>query len=186
MHGRRFGNAPVLRPGRKRKVKTFRANESGKEYITGLYLENDFFGYLALITGNVRNESAMALEDSEVALLPKQEFQQQLASDTTLSFLFISFVMNSLNEAEQRLLKLAYNSARSRVVEALLFLFRKYKAREGDTIPLSRENISTLAGISPESVSRNLGELRNEGLIEILHGAVKLCNLYKLEHLRAC
>ena len=166
------------------KVKTYRANSEGKEYMTGLYLGGDFFGHFAIIHDTSRRESAVALEDSEMALFPKQEFQRWLASDKSFSLQFIVSVMKSLDEAEQRMLKLAYDSTRSRVAEALLFLFRKYRAKDGDTIPLSRENLSALAGISPESASRNLSDFRDEGVIETYHGSVKLCSIYKLEHLR--
>jgi DNA-binding response OmpR family regulator len=50
----------------KGKVKTLRANADGKEFITGLFKEGDFFGYLALLEEGPYTESAVALEDAEV------------------------------------------------------------------------------------------------------------------------
>lgn len=166
------------------KIKTYRTNEEGKEYITGIHKEGDFFGYLTLTDESIRKETAMAIEDTEIAMLSKQDFLKLLSSNRELMMQFINFVTNNLDEAEQRLLKLAYNSARSRVAEALIFICKKYQAKDGDTIPLSRDNLSTLAGVSPESASRNLSDFRDEGLIETYHGTVKICCMSKLEHMR--
>lgn len=166
------------------KVKTYRTNEEGKEYITGIHEEGDFFGYFALTDDSSRRETAKAIEDAEVALLSRQDFLQLLATNRALSMEFISFVTKSLDEAEQRLLRLAYNSVRKRVAEALLFVCRKYKASDGDLIPLSRDILSTLAGISPESASRNLSDFREEGLIETYHGAIRVHSINKLERVK--
>ncbi|MGZ3883585.1 MAG: response regulator, partial [Bacteroidia bacterium] len=58
----------------KGKVKTSRAHEYGKELITTLYKEGDFFGYHALLEGKPYAETAEALEDCEVCLIPKDDF----------------------------------------------------------------------------------------------------------------
>lgn len=166
------------------KIKTYRTNEEGKEYITGIYNDGDYFGYLTLTDGSIRKETAMAIEDTEIAMLSRPDFLKQLSSSRGLMMQFINFITNNLDEAEQRLLKLAYNSARRRVAEALIFICKKYKAKDGDIIPLSRDNLSTLAGISPESASRNLSDFRDEGLIETYHGTVKICSLSKLERMK--
>ena len=55
----------------KGKVKTFKTNADGKEFITGLHKEGDFIGYLALLEESKYNESAATLEDSEICLISK-------------------------------------------------------------------------------------------------------------------
>jgi CRP-like cAMP-binding protein len=58
----------------KGKVKTFRTHELGKEFITGLYKEGDFFGYLALLEEGKYSDTATALDDAEICLIPKEDF----------------------------------------------------------------------------------------------------------------
>lgn len=166
------------------KIKTYRTNPEGKEYITRIHQKDDFFGYFALISRCPRKESAVAMEDTEVVLIPKEDFQRSLLTNKELSLQFISFMTKTLDEAEHRMLKLAYDSARGRVAEALIFLFKKYNAKDGDAIPLSRDNVSTLAGISSESASRNLSDFRNEGLIETSPGSVVIFDVKRLEKIR--
>lgn len=168
------------------KIKTFKTNELGKEFITEIYKEGDFFGYHALLDHSNHKESAVAIEDSEVSPIPKNDFFQLLFSNNEISLKFIKLISNNLIEAEENLLKLAYNSARKRVAEALLFIYSKYfpEDRENEYFPVARENISALAGISPESVSRNLTDFKEDKLIEIDNGIIKILNFKKLRNLK--
>ncbi len=58
----------------KGKIKTYKTNEEGREYITNLYKDGDFIGYLDLLEDKTYRESAVALEDSEVCIIQKEEF----------------------------------------------------------------------------------------------------------------
>lgn len=168
------------------KIKIFKSNEFGKEYIIDINKEGDFVGYIALIENTKHKQSAMAIEDSEVALIPSDEFYELLYSNQEIAMTFIKLMSNNFSEVEEKLLKLAYDSARKRVAEAIIFVSKKYQKNENDDLSftLLRENISALSGISPESVSRNLTDFREEGLIETNNGNIKIVNLKKLESLK--
>lgn len=58
----------------KGKVKTYQTNELGKELITELHNEGDFFGYLSILQDEKYNNSATTLEDSEIYMIPKEDF----------------------------------------------------------------------------------------------------------------
>lgn len=169
------------------KIKTHKTNYWGKEYITEIYKEGDFFGYSSLLEESGQKESATAIEDSEIVMITKQDFYQLLYSNHEISLSFIKLISNNLAAAENKLIRLAYDSARKKVAEALLFTYRKYvcsEGREGLAFPIFREDISAIAGISPESVSRNLTDLREEGLIETQNGKVIIKDVKKLEALK--
>jgi CRP/FNR family transcriptional regulator, polysaccharide utilization system transcription regulator len=69
----------------KGKVKTFKSNEDGKEYITGLHKEGDFIGYTTLLEGSPYSESAAALEDSEIVVIPKEDFFNLMYSNREIA-----------------------------------------------------------------------------------------------------
>jgi CheY-like chemotaxis protein len=164
------------------KIKLFRTNDDGKEYITQIFKEKDFFGYSSLLEANIYEETAVAIEDSEIGSILKQDFYQLLLSNNELHAQFIKFVTSNLSEANDKLIKLAYNSARKRVAEAILYLANKYYEQLTDNLTFSvcRDDISSISGVSPESVSRNLTDLRTERLIELQTGKIKILNLKKL------
>lgn len=170
----------------KGKVKTYKSNEDGKEYITGLYKEGDFIGYTAVLEDNNFTESASALEDSEVCLIMRQDFLSLLYSNREVSNKFIKLLSDDLIDKEERLLSLAYNSVRKRVAEALLMLKSRYKDQNSDdfSIHISREDLSNIVGTATESLIRTLSDFKEEGLIELKAGQVKILDSRKLEHMK--
>lgn len=168
------------------KIITYKTNEWGKKYTTEIYKEKDFLGYGSLFDEGKHKESAIAIENSEIAIIPKQEFFQLLHANKEVSMKFLKLLSNNLSGSEEKLLKLAYDSARKRVAEALIFVSKKYNMNDKNecTFPLYRENISSLAGITPESVSRNLTDFKVEKLIETDNGKIKIIDLRKLETLK--
>lgn len=168
------------------KIKIFKSNEWGKEYIIDILKEGDYLGYNALLEDGKHKESAMAIENAEVALTSRQDFFKLLYSNTGVAMKFVELMSSNYSEAEDKLLKLAYNSARKRVAEAIIFVSKKYQVDGNNELSFSlhRENISALSGISPESVSRNLTNFREESLIETCNGNIKIINMKKLEELK--
>lgn len=119
--------------------------------------------------------------------MPKEDFFKLLLSNQDVSINFIKLLTNNYLDVEEKLLKLAYDSARKRVAEALIFVSKKYQnedLKSDSSFSLLRENISALSGISPESVSRNLTDFKEEGLIESFRGKIKIIDLKKLESIK--
>jgi CRP-like cAMP-binding protein len=67
-------------------------HEDGKEYITDLYNEGDFFGYSALIEDAPYDPTALVLEEAEVLQIPREEFLQMIYSDITIAAKFIHII----------------------------------------------------------------------------------------------
>lgn len=168
------------------KIKIFKSSEVGKEYITNVYKEGDFIGYSSLLEDVNYRESAMAIEDSEVVIINKQNFFQLLNSNTEAAIKFMKLILKDYSELQGRLIKLAYDSARKRVADALIFISNKYMTDGSKELSftIQRENISALCGVSPESVSRTLTEFKEEGLIETCNGNIKIINLEKMKLLK--
>lgn len=164
------------------KVKSFRANEGGKEYITALFRTGDFFGYVALMEEKPYTESAEVLEDSDVCFVPKSDFFSLLHGNAEVSRRFIKMLADDLNEREEQLLRLAYNSVRKRVAEALITINRRYNCDGvGEySISISREDIAQLAGTATETTIRTLSDFRSESLIDIKGSAITILNHSKL------
>lgn len=163
---------------KKGSVKVFKAHPDGKELIISLYHENDFFGFEPVLEGSPYHESATAMEDSEIISIPKQDFTTLLSSHPDVTAGFVSLLSRKVAEKEQQLLHLAYNSVRQRTAEALLKV--KPVNAEG-SIQISREDLAKMVGTASESVIRVLSDFKEEGLIEIRNGKIKIMKPEKLE-----
>jgi DNA-binding response OmpR family regulator len=167
------------------KVKTYKTNDDGKELVIGLYNEGDFLGYNALLERNVYKETAEALEETELAVIPKDEFEELVNNNREVMQKFIQLLAKNVSEKEEQLLGLAYNSLRKKVAEALVSLYEKFNPQKKSDfrIDLSRENLATIAGTAKESLIRTLSDFKDEGLIDIREGDIIILNLKKLENL---
>lgn len=163
----------------KGKIKTFKSNDDGKDLTVGLYSEGDFLGYVALLEGTQYKDTAEAMEDSEIAIIPKEDFDELLNASRDVSRKFITLLAKNISEREEQLLKMAYNSLRKKVADSLITLHKKYHS----AIDISRENLATIAGTATESMIRTLGDFKSEKLIDIQDGAIIILNEKKLETL---
>ena len=98
----------------KGKIKTYRTNNNGKEFITEIHKEGEFFGYPALFDLEKYTDSAMALEDSNMYFIPKKDFLKLLSTNSLLSLKLIKLLAEKINSKEDQLLKLAYNSVKKK------------------------------------------------------------------------
>ncbi len=178
------GDVPVaiyyIRHG---KVKTYKTNREGKEYITGLHGAGDFIGYIDQLKAESYSESAMAMEDTEVSIIPKQDFLLLIFNNRDVSSQFIKLLSDNITEMEEQLLHLAYNSVRQRVAEALLTLRKKAEEQDQDTktLYISREDLANMVGTAPESVIRTLSDFKEEQIIEIRSSKILIHDHQRLE-----
>lgn len=182
------GNHPVsLFYILKGKVKIFKTNENAKELVTDLFGTGDFFGYVALLEDTPYKDSAEALEETELALIPRKEFNELMQRNKEAAQKFIHLLAENISEKENHLLGLAYHSLRQKVAEALLLLQSKYqKSKSKDdkiVIDITRDNLATIAGTATESLIRTLTDFRGEKLIDIDGGLITIINQKGLEKL---
>ena len=168
----------------KGKVKGYKANEDGKEYITNLYSEGDFIGYTALIEDKNYDDSASVLEDAEIMQIPKDDFLQMVYSDISIASKFIHIITRNVKEKEERLLDLAYSSLRKRVARALVDIVGKFNLQEhASPIEISREDIAQYVGTATESLIRTLSDFKAEKHIDIKSGKIIVKDVEKLKNL---
>lgn len=151
------------------KVKAYRLNDDGKEYITNLFSAGDYFGYVPLLEDHPYEENAEALDNTELVQIPKELFLEQLLNDISVARTFIRRIALEVREKEDRLLQLAYDSLRKRVANGLLAIHDKlHLEHQPDAlIELSRDDIARFVGTATESLIRTLSDFKAEKLIEM-------------------
>ncbi len=169
----------------KGKVKTYKTNEDGKELVTDLFRPGDFLGHIALLEGTAYKDTAEAMEETELAVIPREDFDELVNTNPEIAKKFIQLLAKNISEKEEHLLGLAYNSLRKKVADALLLLQQKYQKKEEGKfiIDISRESLATIAGTATESLIRTLSDFRNEKMVDIINGSITIINQQKLANL---
>jgi CRP/FNR family cyclic AMP-dependent transcriptional regulator len=151
-------------------VKTVKSTPTGKELITGFYRAGEFFGHKALLSHAPYHDSAVAVRDGALIYIPVEEFTDLLLHNPGFAQQLIQRLADRIREREQQLVDMAYGSLRRRVADALLRL----AGPDDDAILLSRDELAAVVGTAPESLSRILGEFRQDGLTEVSAKSIRL------------
>ncbi len=170
----------------KGKIKTFKRNVNGKELILHLSTAGDFLGYRALLENSTYRETAETLDDTELAMIPKTDFEELLSSNLLIMKKFIQILAQNIDTNEDQLLAIAYNSLRKKVADTLVVLYNTYNPQKSVAfqIDLSRENLASIAGVAKESLIRTLGDFKQENLISIEENRISILNFDRLEKMR--
>ncbi len=160
-------------------IKVFKSHPDGKELIVNLYKTNDYFGFEPILESGMYTESAVAMEESELIIIPRQDFLALIHSNPEISKVFISLLCRKVKEKENQLLNLAYNSVRQRTAEALLKVFQLKDPEK--KLSISRDDLAKMVGTASESVIRVLSDFKDEGLIDIETGKIIILKADKLE-----
>lgn len=172
---------------KKGKIKTVKLGPEGKEFIVGIHEKGEFFGYIAVLEDSIYPDTAVAAEESEVLLIPKDDFLSLINSDQQLGRHFIKLLANDISDIEERLMTLAFNSVRARVAGALLQLKKKHHNKKDSssyTLHVSRDDLAGLIGTTTESLIRTLTDFKHENIVDTDIGEIKILDTKALEKIR--
>jgi CRP-like cAMP-binding protein len=164
-------------------VKTFRLARDGRELLTGIYQKDEYFGVPALLANQEYPESAEAMQDSTICLLPKEMIEKLLNKYPSVALNFIKLLSNNVLDKEEQLLELAYNSVKKRIAQILLRL-NAHRTDDSNLIHISRDNLASMAGMATETVSRVLSDFKDQGLIEKTGSEICLIDERKLQEIK--
>ena len=163
------------------KFKTSKVSADGRELLTGMYGQDEYFGVTALLLNTAYAETAEAMEDSTICQLPKEMMEELLSRYPDVARQFIHILSNNLLEKEEQLLQLAYHSVRKRMADVLL---RLNKQEGGSELKISRDNLAAMAGMATETVSRILSDFKAEGLIERKGSLITILSVQRLQQMK--
>jgi CheY-like chemotaxis protein/CRP-like cAMP-binding protein len=165
------------------KAQTFKSHEYGKELILSLYGNNNFMGISDAFREGPYQESAIAIDNTEIVLIPKDEFMEWMRSDNSIAQHFMHLLAIKAGEKDKHLLELAYSSVRKRVADSLLRLLKHYKEDNNRLFQISirREELAHIVGTTKETVTRTLSEFKEEGLIDVKGSSITLRDIEGLE-----
>ncbi|SEM71092.1 cAMP-binding domain of CRP or a regulatory subunit of cAMP-dependent protein kinases [Mucilaginibacter gossypiicola] len=165
------------------KIKTSKLASDGRELITDLHTAGQYLGVRSLLADDSYSETACAVEDSQLCLIPKERLDEMLNLYPDVTSKFIKLLAGQIRENEDRLLQLAYDSVRKKMANAVLRLLRQTNA-EDRSIRISREDLAAFAGMATETVSRTLSDFRSEGLIEKNGSVIRVLDLERLSKMK--
>ncbi len=146
------------------KLKINRYSMEGKEYVLDILAEGDIYGEQNIFSGKAFETNAIALGECGLCLISLTDIQQLILKNPEIGIKILSMVGQKLSVANELVQLLSVNDAKARVAGFLLFRSNRIK---GQTIELTRDDISAYINIRRETISRKLGELCKEGAVKL-------------------
>ena len=147
-------------------VKVVLIGEDGREVILSVLGQGEFFGEMALIDDEPRSAHVIAMEDSALIVLRREDFQGILKQSPGIAAALLKELSRRLRRVDEKVGSLVLLDVNGRVAQLLLDLADE-EGGERITRRLTHHTIAQMIGSSRETVSRTMRELVDRGLIEV-------------------
>lgn len=164
----------IVRSGR---VKIYRLSETGKEQILRILNPGDFTGELALFNESVHDAFASALADTDICMIKRNDLQNLLLKYPNISMKILSELSHRLAQSETQTTR-ATERVEMRIALFLVESMDHKSLSNVITLPMSKKDLASYLGTTPETISRKLMEFEDAGLIkQISNKSIKIIDV---------
>ena len=161
-------------------VKVTRLSKDGREVILAMLNAGDFFGEMSLLDGEARSANVIALEETEVLSLNRDDFLVVLHDYPKIAIQLLKEMTSRLRKSDRQIVSLSLSDAEKRIALCIVrFADEQGVIKNGQvTIPKIpiQQDIANMAGTSRETVSRAMSLLTEEKYIERNGKELKILN----------
>lgn len=171
-------NALIILIEGQARVTVYSAN--GREIVLEYAGPGTVLGEIALLDGGTRTASVIAMGPLRYLSLPRSAFESTLARNHRIALRIMRELAARLRRTNQTIETDRAYAAGPRLAR---FLLRLAEDAEGPapSIRLSQTELSMFAGISRENINRQLSLWQQDGIVEVVHGGVKILDTTALE-----
>ena len=163
-------------------------DREGREQVTGFFMGGELLGMDGVGTGTY-NGAAIALEDSEVCVMPFALVEEMAREVPALQRHLHSVLSREIVRDHGVMMLLGSMRAEERLATFLLNLSRRFTRRGYSAsdfhLRMTREDLGSYLGLKLETVSRLFSKFQEDGLLEVNQKHVRIRNSEALEGLLA-
>jgi CRP-like cAMP-binding protein len=156
-------------------VKVVLIGEDGREVILSVLGDGDFFGEMSLIDDEPRSAHVIAMKDSQLLVLRRDDFQSRLEEQPKIALKLLRVLVQRLRRADEKIGGLVLLDVNGRVAQLLLDLAEESGGPK-ITRRLTHHTIAQMIGSSRETVSRAMRELVERGTIDVSRREITIKN----------
>lgn len=143
----------------------------------------DSFGEQALLASDSRRTaSVVAIGAVETLMLHRDAFLELRRTHPAVTDVLVDILAAQVRRLSRQLLDAHTLSADDRVVRQLARMARSFAVDGSASIPLTQEDLASLAGTTRPTANRALQPLVGKGVIELRRGGVDVPDVSLLEH----
>ena len=163
-------------------VKVSKTGFNDKEQILRFSKEGEVIGYRGYGVDSEYQVGSVVIEDAILCFFSLPILDELFHSVPGLTFDFMRFFSDELVKSEDKVRKISQMTVREKVIDALLYINRKFPVKEGVLgLRLSRKDIAGYAGTTEEQVIRIISSLSKEKIIEKRGKEISILDLGRLK-----
>jgi CRP-like cAMP-binding protein len=156
-------------------IKMSNYNDDGREFIQGIFYKEQSFGEPPLFLNQNYPANAIAVEDSEILVLSKNNFMKLLEENPAISLKIIENLAQRLYYKSVMAAEMSTQEPEHRVLKLIdhgIAFFNFKKDANGYLINFTRQQIGDLTGLRVETVIRTIKALEKKGVLKIINRKV--------------
>ncbi|MBO9583531.1 MAG: Crp/Fnr family transcriptional regulator [Flavobacterium sp.] len=156
-------------------VKMSNYNDDGREFIQGIFYNGQSFGEPPLFLNQKYPANAIAVENAEIFILPKDSFLKLLEENPKVSLKVIENLAQRLYYKSVMAAEISTHEPEHRVLKLIdhgIAYFNFQKDKNGYLINFTRQQIGDLTGLRVETVIRAIKALEKKGELKIINRKV--------------
>jgi CRP/FNR family transcriptional regulator len=165
------------------RVKIFKLSPEGKEQILHIFGPGDPFGEAAVFSGQHFPANAEAMESSRIFFFPRGSFSDLIKDNPSLALNMLAILSKRLRRFANLIDDLSLKEVPGRLAAHLLYLSGQSEGSEQLELNITKTQLASLLGTIPETLSRILGKMSKQGLIESDGRQIKILEREALEEL---
>lgn len=165
------------------RVKIYRLAESGKEQLIRIMEPGDFIGELSLFSKTTFDHYAETMENTEICFMRQRDLQAFLMKWPSISIKLLDEISMRLGNMEKLVSSLTSEDVEKRTASYLVKIAEKENKLHFN-LPLSKKDLASYLGTTPESISRKLADFQEQGfLIQTGQKGIEIINLEALKQI---
>lgn len=177
--GELTNNAYYLESGR---VSVYDVSYRGAEIILFTFLPNSYFPMSSVVNNIASRFFYKTDTEAVVRIAPSEEFNAFIKANSDMSYYLLSRAYSRFEYILERTLHLITGTAKDRLVFELIVEYKNYGVGDDTSgyIEASESSIASKAGLSRETVSREMRHLKDAKLVQIKDHKIYIIDLPRL------
>jgi len=164
-------------------IKIYKLAPDGKEKILHIFGKGQPFAEVAVFSGDPYPANALALQKSHLLFFPKEEFVDLIAKKQGLALSMLGVMSARLRQFAVQIENLTLKDVPARLAGYILYLVEEQSDNKSVELDVSKNHLASILGASPETLSRVMTRMAQEGLITVDGRTISIIDKIGLDNL---
>ncbi|SDB01908.1 transcriptional regulator, Crp/Fnr family [Desulfonatronum thiosulfatophilum] len=166
-------------------VKVFKMSFDGKEQVLHFVGPDEIFAEVPVYSGGAYPANAAALRETKTFFFPRAAIRRLLAKDPNLAMNMLADLSKRLRQLTRLVENLSLKESPARLAAYLLHAGSELVRADEVELDVTKGQLATLLGTTPETLSRTLKKMSENGVIEVHGRTIRLLDKAALEDMAA-